>query len=74
MAKPIFVVRFPDEFDQDEIRNILSQQLPDYHVITIPERRYTFAFECYNAKDAKDIDIEELRKELMKHGSHNPNH
>ena len=69
-AKPIFLVRMPKPEDDDrdkyiEMMNQLEFKLNDYHVLLAFDNRIeTAIFECFNAKDATEIDIESLRKEL----------
>lgn len=64
MAKPIFVIRLPHEANNQFPYDNVSDHLHDYHVITVPEDRDDIAFECFNTKDARDIDIEELKSKI----------
>ncbi len=68
MSKPIFVVRFPAELVMqhrerfEEASRELQTKLSDYHVLTVMESGLDGAkFECFNAVNATDKDIEELR-------------
>jgi hypothetical protein len=69
-AKPIFLVRLPKPEDDDrdkyiEMTRQLETRLNDYHVLVAFDNRIeSAAFECFNAKDATEIDIESLRKEF----------
>ena len=69
-AKPIFLVRMPKPDDDDRDKYIemtrgLEFKLNDYHVlIAFDNKIKTVVFECFNAKDATEIDIESLRKEF----------
>jgi hypothetical protein len=69
-AKPIFLVRIPKPETEDrdkyfEMTKHLEERLHDYHVLVAFDNRIDAAvFECFNAKDATEIDIESLRKEL----------
>lgn len=69
-AKPIFLVRMPkpENDDRDKYIEMMSQlesKLNDYHVLLAFDNKIeAAAFECFNAKDATDIDIESLRKEF----------
>jgi hypothetical protein len=69
-AKPIFLVRMPkpDDVDRDkyiEMSRDLESRLNDYHVLVAFDNKIeTAVFECFNAKDATEIDIESLRKEF----------
>jgi hypothetical protein len=68
MSKPIFIVRFPAELVMqhrerfEEASRDLQTKLSDYHVLTVMESGLeTAQFECFNAINATDKDIEELR-------------
>ena len=68
MSKPIFVVRFPAEHVMqhrerfEEASRNIQTKLSDYHVLTVMESGLDSAkFECFNAVNATDKDIEELR-------------
>lgn len=68
MSKPIFVVRFPAEHVMqhrerfEEASRDLQTKLSDYHVLTVMESGLDAAqFECFNAINATDKDIQELR-------------
>ena len=68
MSKPIFVVRFPAEHVMqhrdrfEEASRDLQTKLSDYHVLTVMESGLDVAqFECFNAINATDKDIQELR-------------
>ena len=69
-AKPIFLVRMPKPEDDDrdkyiEMTRELEFKLNDYHVLVAFDNKIqTVVFECFNAKDATEIDIESLRKEF----------
>ena len=69
-AKPIFLVRMPKPEDDDrdkyiEMMSQLESKLNDYHVLLAFDNSLkSAAFECFNAKDATEIDIESLRKEF----------
>ena len=67
-SKPIFVVRFPAEHVMqhrerfEEASRDLQTKLSDYHVLTVMESGLDAAqFECFNAINATDKDIQELR-------------
>jgi hypothetical protein len=67
-AKPIFLIRIPkDTFDLDndkfeDLSKQLQLKLPDYHVLVMVDNRSDSAvFECFNATDAKEVDIEEIK-------------
>lgn len=67
-AKPIFLIRIPkDTFDLDNDKfEVLSKQLqlklPDYHVLVMVDNRCDSAvFECFNATDAKKVDIGDIK-------------
>jgi hypothetical protein len=68
MSKPIFIVRFPAEIVMEnrdrfeEISRDLQAKLSDYHVLVVMESGLEATqFECFNAVNATDKDIEELR-------------
>jgi hypothetical protein len=68
MSKPIFIVRFPAEIVMEnrerfeEVSRDLQAKLSDYHVLVVMESGLEAAqFECFNAVNATDKDIDELR-------------
>ena len=68
MSKPIFIVRFPAEIVMEnrdrfeEISRDLQAKLSDYHVLVVMESGLDGAkFECFNAVNATDKDVQELR-------------
>ena len=71
MSKPIFIVRFPyTKENRDkylETFKQLGEQLPDYHVLCPMDTSVNrVEFECYNAINATDKDIEEIKKMVLK--------
>lgn len=71
MSKPIFIVRFPFiESNRDAYLQMYKQiidQLSDYHVLcTMDNSVDRVEFECYNAINATDKDIEELKQIVLK--------
>jgi hypothetical protein len=71
MSKPIFIVRFPyAEENRDkylETFKQLGKQLSDYHVLCPMDNSVNrVEFECYNAINATDKDIEEIKKMVLK--------
>jgi hypothetical protein len=71
MSKPIFIVRFPyAEENRDkylEMFKQLGEQLSDYHVLCPMDNSVNrVEFECYNAINATDKDIEEIKKMVLK--------
>jgi hypothetical protein len=73
VAKPIFIIRFPYSQDPNHMEKYLKmykeigEQMTDYHVLcpmdTSVER---VEFECYNAINATDVEIEELKQMVLK--------
>jgi hypothetical protein len=68
MSKPIFIVRFPAEIVMEnrdrfeEVSRDLQAKLSDYHVLVVMESALEATqFECFNAINATDKDIQELR-------------
>jgi len=68
MSKPIFIVRFPAEIVMEnrerfeEAAEAIQRKLSDYHVLVVMESGLEATqFECFNAVNATDKDIEELR-------------
>ena len=71
MSKPIFIVRFPFvEENRDaylQMYKNLGEQLSDYHVLCAMDNSIDrVEFECYNAINATDKDIEELKQMVLK--------
>ncbi len=69
MSKPIFVVRFPAELVVqhrerfEEASKNLQTNLQDYHVLTVMESGLEATkFECFNAIDATEVDIEDIKE------------
>ena len=71
MSKPIFIVRFPVVPNVDKYEGIyqfLEKKLrEDYHVICfMNSSTEEVQFECYNANNAADKDIEEIKQMVLK--------
>ena len=71
MSKPVFIVRFPySEEIRDKYLQMYKQiidQLSDYHVLcTMDNSVDRVEFECYNAINATDKDIEEIKQMVLK--------
>ena len=70
--KPIFLIRFPssDNISTDKFKKhyaLVSEQLPDYNVLALIESGIDrVQFECYNAANATEKDIEELKEMALK--------
>jgi hypothetical protein len=83
MSKPIFIVRIPrrdflGEIEMlDKLRRDLKNQLTDYHVlITADSNTGKSEFECYNADDATETNIQEIQDkifEILKQNETNSN-
>jgi len=70
MSKPIFIVRFPyTEENRDkylETYKQLGEQLSDYHVLCPMDNSVNrVEFECYNAINATDKEIEEIKQMVL---------
>jgi hypothetical protein len=71
MSKPIFIVRFPYE-EENRSRYLetckhLGEQLSDYHVLCPMDSSISIVeFECYNATNATEKDIEEIKQIVLK--------
>jgi hypothetical protein len=72
MSKPIFIVRIPrrdflGEIEMlDKLRRDLKNQLTDYHVlITADSNTGKSEFECYNADDATETNIQEIQDKIF---------
>jgi len=66
-AKPIFIIRSVAGTSQEELTKVqinVKNILTDYHVFVILGSGTQAEFECYNSKEADQIDIEKL-KELI---------
>ena len=71
MSKPIFIIRFPHSPDLKEsfehTTRWLQNKLPDYHVLPLIENHTEkVEFECYNATNATDKEIEEIKQMVLK--------
>ena len=71
MSKPIFIVRFPYTEENREkylqMYKQLGEQLSDYHVLCPMDISVDrVEFECYNAINATDKDIEEIKQMVLK--------
>jgi hypothetical protein len=71
MNKPIFIIRFPyQEENRDkylEMYKQLGEQLSDYHVLCPMDNSISrVEFECYNAINATNKDIEEIKQMVLK--------
>jgi hypothetical protein len=70
-VKPIFLIRFPHSpaLADKHLRHyqMLTEQLPDYNVLALIESGIDrVEFECYNAVNATEKDIEELKMMALK--------
>jgi hypothetical protein len=73
MSKPIFIVKLPPQLIEsagkehfDRVQYDLKIKLYDYHVlVTMDSSIEKTEFECLNAINATDIDIEELKKMVI---------
>jgi hypothetical protein len=72
VAKPIFIIRFPytNNFDQMEkylkMYKEIGEQMTDYHVLCPMDNSVErVEFECYNAINATDVEIEELKQMVL---------
>ena len=71
MSKPIFIVRFPVVSNTGKYENIyefLEKKLrKDYHVLCfMNSSTEEVQFECFNARNAADKDIEEIKQMVIK--------
>jgi hypothetical protein len=71
MSKPIFIIRFPYSPENAEnyfqMYKQIGKQLPDYHVLCPMDNSVDrVEFECYNAINATDKDIEEIKQMVLK--------
>lgn len=69
-AKPILVIRFPlGAASISKIKNEisrLSEQMKDYHLLFLVDNSIErIEFECINALNAKDEDIEVLKRKVL---------
>jgi len=72
MSKPIFIVRIPKrdflgEVEMlDKLRHNLKTELIDYHVLLAADSDTGKSeFECYNADDATEENIEEIQNKIF---------
>ena len=72
VAKPIFIIRFPytNNFDHMEkylkMYKEIGEQMTDYHVLCPMDNSVErVEFECYNAINATDVEIEELKQMVL---------
>jgi hypothetical protein len=70
-VKPIFLIRFPNSPELKDKYLIhyemLTEKLPDYNVLALMESGIDrVEFECYNALNSTEKDIEELKAMAFK--------
>jgi hypothetical protein len=72
MAKPIFIIRFPYTKDLSLMERYsktyeeIRKQLSDYHILSPMDSSVErVEFECYNAINATDVEIEELKQMIL---------
>jgi len=72
MAKPIFIIRFPYTKDLSLMERYsktyekITKQLSDYHVLCPMDNSVErVEFECYNAINATDVEIKELKQMIL---------
>jgi hypothetical protein len=72
MTKPIFIIRFPYTKDLSLMERYsktyeeIRKQLSDYHVLSPMDNSVErVEFECYNAINATDVEIEELKQMVL---------
>lgn len=66
MAKPILLIKSAFSLNE-EMHLSIKKMVEDYHIFFVVEKGIeSIKFETYNAKDATDIDIEELKSKLQK--------
>ena len=72
MSKPIFIIRFPYTENKEIKTRFLGQieeirmTLKDYHILTPMDNSIErVEFECYNAINATDVEIEELKQMVL---------
>jgi hypothetical protein len=72
MSKPIFVVRIPMDSVHNteqlyEISKQLQEVLHDYHMLPLLDSRAeSIQFECFNAVNTTDVELEELKSLVLK--------
>lgn len=72
MAKPIFLIRVAADIETERSKSIAttteSKLNNEYHILVAAclSPGSSVAFECFNAENATDIDIEEIKK-LINH-------
>jgi len=68
MSKPIFIVKLPNVFNNEQCDSIgkkMEERFFDYHILVVACEVKDFIFECYNTTDLDTKSFEEL-KELVK--------
>jgi len=68
MSKPIFTVGLPigiPAAEHSKITNAIATKIVDYHVLTYSALGDEIVFGVYNAADAKDIDLEHLKRFII---------
>ena len=73
MSKPIFIVRIPVDFAKkegvqrfEEVQKQLQAKLNDYHVLAIVDSSVeALVFECFNADDAEQKNIQEIKEMIV---------
>ena len=81
MSKPIFIVRIPKRDFLGEVemlaklRHDLKKELTDYHVLVAADSDTGKSeFECYNADDATEANIEEIQDKIFEILKQNEKH
>jgi len=69
--KPIFIVRAPSRVTEDNIEDIIRHLqediVNDYHPFIVYDNTVKeWTFELYNVQNATEIEIEELKKIVLK--------
>lgn len=71
MSKPIFIIRIPASIPKEPLKEqmeYIQKTLQDYHIVPVRESGINrVEFECYNATNTSDKDIEEIKQIVLNH-------
>jgi len=70
MSKPIFIIRFPSPKEHREeyieVLESIRKTMHDYHVFSVMDSKTErVEFECYNADNASELDIEKIKTHFV---------
>jgi hypothetical protein len=63
--KPIFIIygQIPDT-DFSRLTKGISEAMPDYHIMILPNNKNEFRCELFSVNNATDIELEKLKQRI----------